>query len=128
MDKLTKLAIRHAEISAEIKLCKQVRNINLDKCHGSDDKEFQGYWDQEFNDGNHDLVNCLMASYDYVKESRSHNALDSFDEIIKMYGCKNCVGAYDEKRKIGILKQERGRIHSAITNIGKSLMHLQDKE
>lgn len=120
-EKLIKLAKRHSEISAEIKSCQQQRECNLQKCHQSEDEEFQSYWDQEFNDGKHDLVNCLMASYDYVKEGRSHGVNCSFDETVEVFGCKNCVGAHEEKRRIGKLKQERGRIHSAMTNIGKTL-------
>ncbi|CAM0019181.1 hypothetical protein VPHD171_0042 [Vibrio phage D171] len=121
MTNLEKLAKRISEISDEIKSRRNQRETNLEKCHGSEDEEFQAYWDQEFNNGNHDLVNCLMASYEYVKEGRSHGQYESFDEIIRMYGCKNCIGAHEHKQMIGKLKQERGRIVGNISKIGKSL-------
>ena len=121
MSTLEKLAKRIGEISEEIKACENQRETNLEKCHGSEDEEFQGYWNQEFNKGNHDLVNCLMASYEYVKEGRSHGQYECFDEIIRMYGCKNCVGAHEQKQNIGKLKQERGRLVGNISKIGKTL-------
>lgn len=121
MNTLEKLAKRIGEIGDEISQLKSQREINLEKCHGSDDEEFQSYWDQEFDAGNHDLVNCLMASYEWVKEGRSHGELNSFDEIISMYGCKNCISAHEIKIKVGLLKQERGRIVGMISRIGKKI-------
>ncbi|AUR97045.1 coil containing protein [Vibrio phage 1.236.O._10N.261.52.C4] len=121
MNTLEKLAKRIGEISDEINTLNEQRESNLEKCHGSEDEEFQSYWDQEFSGGNHELVNCLMASYEYVREGRAHGQYESFDEIIRMYGCRNCIGAHDNKREIGKLKQERGRLVGNISKIGKSL-------
>lgn len=121
MNALEKLAKRIGEIGDEISQLNSQREINLKKCHGSEDEEFQAYWDQEFDAGNLDLVNCLMTSYEHVKEARSHGDYESFDEIIRMYGCKNCIGAYENKQNIGKLKQERGRLVGNISKIGKSL-------
>ena len=118
MSKLEKLAIRIGEISNEIREAKEQRWINLDKCGGSIDEEFQAPLTGEF-DINFD--NCLTNAYQWVKSNREDNINSSFDEIINMYGCANCVGAYKSKRKIGLLKQERGRIVGNISKIGKSL-------
>lgn len=125
MTKLELLAKRVSEIGEEIKELKSQRESNLQHCHGSDDEEFQFYWDREFNNENHDLVNCLMASYEYVKEGRLHGQYECFDEIIRMYGCKNCIAAHEAKRAIGALKQERGRIIGNISKIGKALINHQ---
>lgn len=121
MNTLEKLAKRIGEIGDEIKSLKSKREVNLQKCHGSIDDYFSHYWNREFEDGNHDLVNCLMASYEWEKEGRSHGEFNSFDEIISMYGCKNCKAAYKAKQDIGKLKQERGRIVGMISRIGKKI-------
>tara|TARA_R110000803_G_C11719001_1_gene287967 strand:+ start:132 stop:488 length:357 start_codon:yes stop_codon:yes gene_type:complete len=114
MIKLEKLAARISEISDEIKELKSNREINLDKCHGSIDEEFKSDPLDEFS-------NCLHDAYQWVKEDREEYINSSFDEVINMYGCTNCIGAHKAKRKIGLLKQERGRIVGNISNIGKSL-------
>lgn len=116
--KLRELAVRHAEISQEIKGCQSQRETNLLHCHPSPDEDFEK-----------DKVgaeNCLNLAYRWVKEDLEYsdgypNVFSSFEEVISNYGCANCNKAYELKVKIGKLKQERGRIHSAITNIGKTL-------
>ena len=118
MSKLEKLAIRIGEISNEIYAQKQQRFISLDKCHGSDDDEFEPPLKGEFD---FDFDNCLTRAYQWVKSNREDNIHSSFDEIINMYGCANCIGAHKAKRKIGSLKQERGRIVGNISKIGKLL-------
>ena len=114
MSKLEKLAIRIGQISDEIRVHKSQREINLDKCSGSIDEEFESGPLSEFS-------NCLYNAYEWVKSNREDNINSSFDEIINMYGCANCIGAHKAKRKIGLLKQERGRIVGNISKIGKSL-------
>lgn len=122
--KLRDLAIRHAEISQEIKGCQSDRETNLLHCHPSPDEDFEK--DKVGAD------NCLNVAYRWVKEDRENvdgyndgyaypTEFSGFDEVILNYGCANCQEAYKLKVKIGKLKQERGRIHSAITNIGKTL-------
>jgi len=119
MSKLEKLAIRIGEISDEIEEQKQQRFINLAKCHGSEDEDFQPPLKGEF-DINFD--NCLTNAYQWVKSDREEfNTNACFHEVINMYGCANCIGAYNAKTKIGSLKQERGRILGNISKIGKSL-------
>ncbi len=122
--KLRELAKRHAEISHEIKDCKSQRETDLLHCHPSPDEDFEK-----------DKVgaeNCLNVAYRWVKEDRENvdgyndgyahpTEFSGFDEVILNYGCANCQEAYKLKVKIGKLKQERGRIHSAITQIGKTL-------
>lgn len=122
--KLRELAKRHAEISQEIKDCKSQRETDLLHCHPSPDEDFEK-----------DKVgaeNCLNVAYRWVKEDRENvdgyndgyahpTEFSGFDEVILNYGCANCQEAYKLKVKIGKLKQERGRIHSAITQIGKTL-------
>lgn len=116
--KLRDLAIRHAEISQEIKDCQSERETNLLHCHTSPDKDFE-----KEKVG---AENCLNVAYRWVKEDREDcdgypNQFSGFEEVISNYGCANCQKAYELKVKIGKLKQERGRIHSAITQIGKTL-------
>ena len=120
MSKLEKLAIRIGEISDEIREAKEQRSINLDKCAGSEDEDFEA--GREIMNHN-PLVkeNCLCTAYSWVEADRGHGEYVEFDEIIRSYGCKNCIGAHDAKQKIGKLKQERGRIVGNISKIGKSL-------
>lgn len=114
MKTLEKLAIRIGEIGDEITEHKSQREINLDKCSGSIDEEFASSPLSEFD-------NCLHNAYQWVKSNREDNINSSFDEVINMYGCANCIGAHKAKRKIGLLKQERGRIVGNISKIGKSI-------
>lgn len=123
-ERLLVLAKRHAEISYEIKDCQSQREVNLQHCHKSEDEDFEL--------GREGDENCLSLAYRWVKEDRESvggycdgfaypTEFSGFEEVISMYGCLNCLGAYEKKKKIGKLKQERGRIHSAITKIGQSL-------
>lgn len=110
MNKLEKLAIRIGKISEEIKKLKSQREVNLEHCHG---------FDSTITDIEN---NCLYRAYEMVKEQRkdAYNYAN-FDDVIENYGCTNCAGAHKAKRKIGTLKQERGRIVGNISTIGKSL-------
>ncbi|AUR95833.1 coil containing protein [Vibrio phage 1.216.O._10N.222.55.C12] len=124
---LEKLAKRIGEIGDEIEACKAQRDINLQHCHGSEDEMFDDAINKEYYD------KCLNVAYQWSKCEREESAEDSdcgyaawgsyseFYDILKNYGCKNCIGAYEEKRKIGLLKQERGRLVGNISKIGKSL-------
>ena len=122
--KLRELAVRHAEISQEIKDCQSERETNLLHCHTSPDEDFE-----KEKVG---AENCLNVAYRWVKEDLENSGgcnngnaypteFSGFDEVISNYGCTNCQKAYELKVKIGKLKQERGRIHSAITKIGHKL-------
>jgi len=120
MNKLEKLAIRIGQISDEIKEFKSQREINLEKCHGSEDEDFEndrGFIDKDAGQ----KENCLFTAYTWVKACRALNEYTTFDETIRNYGCLNCIGAHDAKQKIGFLKQERGRLVGNISRIGKSL-------
>ena len=108
MRNLEKLAVRIGAISNEIKDLKSNREINLDKCSGSEELSDLG-----------PISNCLHNAYEWVKLDREEY-ISSFDEVLNMYGCVNCIGAHKAKRKIGLLKQERGRIVGRISIIGKS--------
>ncbi len=114
MNKLEKLAKRIGEIGGEIRDLKSQREINLDKCSGSIDEGFESKLSSEYG-------NCLYSAYEWVRADREDHINSSFDEIINMYGCANCIGAHKAKQKIGLLKQERGRIVGNISKIGKSL-------
>tara|TARA_R110000737_G_scaffold193658_2_gene214937 strand:- start:36 stop:398 length:363 start_codon:yes stop_codon:yes gene_type:complete len=119
--KLEKLAIRIGQISDKIKELKSQREINLDKCAGSEDEDFES-GRKLIDHSNGQKESCLYAAYEMVKEDRDHGDYNaSFDEAIMNYGCLNCVGAYKAKGKIGLLKKERGRIVGNISKIGKSL-------
>ena len=120
MNKLEKLAVRIGEISEEIRELKSQREINLEHCHESPDEDFEA--DKEvINHAPRIVENCLFTAYRWVEDIRKAGDYESFNEAIRMYGCKNCVGAHDAKQKIGLLKQERGRIVGNISKIGKSL-------
>jgi len=120
MTKLEKLAIRIGEISDEIKDLKGQREINLEKCHGPEDEDFEN-GRLSIDHGNGQKESCLYAAYEWVKSNSEHGDYSAFDEAINVYGCKNCIGAYKAKKKIGLLKQERGRLVGNISRIGKSL-------
>lgn len=113
-NKLESLAKRIGEISDEIKEHKSQREINLEKCAGSIDKEFNSEPLSEFD-------NCLYNAYKWVKTDREDGIHTSFHDVIIDYGCANCRGAHHAKQKIGLLKQERGRLVGNISKIGKSL-------
>jgi len=119
MTKLEKLAIRIGEISDEIKDLKGQREINLEKCHGSEDEDFERSLctESKFEP----FENCLINAYEWVKTDREDGLDSRFHDVIIDYGCENCKGAYRAKEKIGLLKQERGRLVGNISRIGKSL-------
>ena len=120
MNKLEKLAVRIGEISNEIKTLKDQREINLEHCHGSEEEDFET--SRDVIDPLSGLIeSCLYTAYGWVKADREHGDYKTFDEVIRVYGCANCIGAHDAKQKIGLLKQERGRIVGNISIIGKSL-------
>ena len=125
MSKLEKLAIRIGEISNEIKALKSQREINLEHCHGSEDEDFNVPAPKEYN-GSEPFNNCLYNAYEWVKADRESDdetcfSYTAYADVINDYGCANCKGAYKAKQKIGLLKQERGRIVGNISIIGKSL-------
>lgn len=127
MSTLENLAKRIGEISEEIKTLNAVRDINIQHCHGSGDKNFDSAINKELYD------NCMTVAYQWSKEEREESANDSecgyapwgsyseFKDILNIYGCKNCKAAYKAKRDIGKLKQERGRLVGNISKIGKTL-------
>lgn len=120
MNSLEAIAKRISEIHDEIEEQKSVREINLAHCHGSPDEDFEKWTRVEIENGNYDLVNCLMACYEAVKQDGDNESF-TFEEAIQMYGCKNCKAAYKAKKEIGKLKQERGRLIGNITMIGRKL-------
>lgn len=127
MEKLIKLAKRIGEIGIEIKSLESQRRTNLEYCHGSVDKDF----DKSINKENYE--NCMNAAYLWSKHDRDESASESdygyaaqgsyfeFADILKSYGCKNCIAAYKAKQDIGKLKQERGGIIGNISKIGRSI-------
>lgn len=115
-ERLIKLSIRHAEISEQIKTNEEQRQVEMGYCKGAKDEGGIYYY------------NCFEMAYKFTKESREHQEGISFDEMLENYGCRHCISARSLKRHIGKLKQDRGRIHSALTNIGKTLYHLKDNK
>ncbi|EKO3908220.1 hypothetical protein GTU35_001261 [Vibrio fluvialis] len=106
--KLRELAKRHAEISSELSINNEQRSKELAYCKGAESDD--GYYET-----------CYGMVYDMMKESIEQREGISFDEMLSNYGCRHCNSARILKHHIGKLKQERGRIHSAITQIGKTL-------
>jgi hypothetical protein len=119
MTKLEKLAKRIGEIGDEIRDLKGQREINLEKCHGSEDEDFERITCTETK--YEPFENCLINAYEWVKTDREDGLSTMFQDVIIDYGCENCKGAYRAKEKIGLLKQERGRLVGCISIIGKSL-------
>lgn len=125
MDKLLGIAKRIGEIGDEIAKLKRQRLTNLDKCGASDEDDFGSQREMIDYDSRE---NCLNVAYRWSKEDRElyddcFESLprNSFYTILKEEGCQNCIAAYEQKRLIGKLKQERGRLVGAISRIGKSL-------
>jgi hypothetical protein len=129
MNKLEKLAIRHAEIAAEIKTNKDQVALEISYCTGGeydnpDSCDDFSYLERLANQ----FDTCLNHSYHAFADMNANNDDHySYDEILSNYGCRHCNSARNLKKHIGKLKQEKGRIHSAMTNIGKSLMHFEAK-
>lgn len=127
MNTLEKIAKRIGEIGDEIANLKSQRSANLEHCCASDDTEF-GSQREIIDPCWGDRENCLNVAYKWAKEERMENESDgepywdgTFYHILKNEGCINCQGAYENKKKIGLLKQERGRLVGNISKIGKSL-------
>lgn len=127
MNTLEKLAKRIGEIGDEIKELKSEREVNLQHCHASDDDDFGSQ--REIIDPEWKLrENCLQVAYKWSKEEmiqcyedREPYNTDTFYHTLIDNGCENCKAAYEAKRKIGKLKQERGRLVGNISKIGKTL-------
>ena len=127
MNTLEKLAKRIGEIGEEIKYLKLEREVNLQHCHASDDTDFGSQ--REVIDPEWSLrENCLQVAYKWSKEDliqcnergEPYNP-ETFYHTLIDEGCENCKAAYEAKRKIGRLKQERGRLVGNISKIGKTL-------
>lgn len=127
MNTLEKLAKRIGEIGDEIKELKLEREVNLQHCHASDDTDFGSQREDLCSEW--DLrENCLQVAYRWARdelercqdEGEIYNPEEFYHTLINE-GCENCKAAYEAKRKIGKLKQERGRLVGNISKIGKSL-------
>jgi len=136
--KLRELAKRHAEISSELKITQDQRAKEMSYCTGGEylkptsesgeDFSFM-FVDQSdsFAEEKQGIFpwekpNCHEMTF-YAMNNFNKRCDDGYeyDELLEMYGCRHCQSARKLKRHIGKLKQERGRIHSAITQIGKTL-------
>ena len=129
MSTLEKLAKRIGEIGDEIKALKSEREVNLQYCNGN---RTSIPMDDFLNGDHHDYTvvtdTCLLSAYKLAKEDNESEMEDggvywdgAFKYHLEQIGCKNCKAAYKAKRKIGKLKQERGRLVGNISKIGKTL-------
>ena len=127
MNTLEKLAKRISEIGYEIKELKSEREVNLQNCQASDDTDFGSQ--REALCSEWDLrENCHQVAYKWAREELErcqdegeiYNTEEFYHTLINE-GCENCKAAYEAKRKIGKLKQERGRLVGNISKIGKTL-------
>ena len=114
-NKLRELAVRHAEISHEIKTNLERASIELRYCKNGDfDVEDMAPYST-----------CLNHAYYTVerlnREIEDDEWPETYDHILANYGCRHCITARKLKKHVSALRSERGRIHSAITNIGKTL-------
>lgn len=137
--KLEKLAIRQAEISASVKINKEQMAKELSYCNGGEfvKSELESGVDFSFLETSKNIgqmpsgATCLNYAYESFAEFNKDGDIydrHSYDEILFNYGCRHCNSARSLKKHIGKLNSEKGRIHSAITNIGKSLMHLPEED
>ncbi|EOH0514095.1 hypothetical protein ACNPDE_002096 [Vibrio fluvialis] len=126
--KLRELAKRHAELSSDItSTSKQIKD-EIELCDGGEYIKPESESGTDFGflfDETSALppyATCLNYTYETFKDFNS-NSYDGYeyDELLQMYGCEHCQKARQLKKSVGKLKQERGRIHSAITQIGKML-------
>lgn len=132
LDTLTRLSIRHAEISAELKTNKDQMAKELSYCNGGEfvKPESESCVDFSFLETSKNLgkipwgATCMNYAYEAFGEFNKDGD-NSYDEILSNYGCRHCNSVRSLKKHIGKLNSERGRIHSALTIIGKSLMHLK---
>lgn len=127
MNTLEKLAKRIGEIGDEISELKCQREVNLRYCHASDDTDFGSQREVIGQDWNL-RENCLQVAYKWSKEEllrcydeREQYNTDTFYYTLIENGCANCIESYEIKKKIGLLKQERGRLVGNISKIGKTL-------
>jgi len=125
--KLETLAIRHAQISAEIKTNKDQMAVELSYCTGGEFKDPNS--NEDFSYLVQTGLYCLNHAY-YASEHMNNNndCHYSYDEVLSNFGCRHCNSARSLKKHIAKLRSEKGRIHSAITQIGKSLSYLQVEE
>ena len=124
---LDRLAIRHAELSSEVTAKKAQIISELAHCNGGEyvKPESESYVDFSFLLLSNYLEqpNCLQMTYEAFAEfNNSQYEHYGYDELLFNYGCEHCQSARSLKKQIGKIRQERGRIHSALTNIGKSLI------
>lgn len=135
--KLEMLAIRHAEISAEIKTNKDQIAVELGYCNGglfvkpiSESGEDFSFLEKSKSIASIGDATCLHYAYEtcleFNKDGDVYDDRYSYDEVLSTYGCRHCNSARRLKKHIGELGREKGRIHSAITNIGKSIAYLKD--
>lgn len=127
MSKLESLAKRIGEIGNEIKELKLQRESNLQHCHASNDTNF-GKQRRAIDPHWSERESCLHVAYRWAKEEIEQCRSDGEPYNTEMFyhtlldeGCKNCIASYEIKRKIGLLKQERGRLIGNISKIGKTL-------
>ena len=137
-ERLAKLAKRHAEISTEIKSTKDHRAKEMSSCNGGEylkpasesgeDFSFM-FIDRPDSFGDPKLglfpwekPTCAEMTYHaMVNFNKRFDDGYGYDELLQMYGCEHCQKARQLKRDLCKLKQDRGRIHSAITKIGRKL-------
>ena len=129
MNTLEKLAKRIGEIGDEIKELKSEREVNLQHCHGNPTSvSIEDFLNGDESDYTSVTDTCLQHAYKAAKEDNEAEMEDggvywdgAFKYHLEQIGCKNCKAAYEAKRAIGKLKQERGRLVGNISKIGKSL-------
>ncbi|GHX29974.1 TPA: hypothetical protein AB5C23_001257 [Vibrio cholerae] len=126
--KLRELAKRHAEISSTITNTSKEIKDEIELCNGGEyiKPENESGADFEFlfngSAGLSPYPNCLNYTYETFKVfNNTQYDHYEYDELLFTYGCEHCQKARQLKKNVGKLKQERGRIHSAITQIGKTL-------
>ncbi|WP_158144910.1 hypothetical protein [Vibrio metschnikovii] len=136
--KLRELAVRHAEISSEIKITQDHRAKEISSCTGGEYLKPTSESGEDFSfmfvDRSDSFTDAKLGIFPWEKPNcieMTYHAMVNFnkrcddgygyDELLQMYGCEHCQKARQLKKDVGKLKQERGRIHSAITNIGKTL-------
>ena len=122
MDKLALLISKHAKYSdlkSDFK-----RKIGVELSNHKYSTEFEDVFCGDDKLSNDDVTygTCGNHAYQAVKIlNRDNGGGYSYDEVLHMYGCANCITARCLKIEMGIVGTKLGQIRGAITRVGRKL-------
>lgn len=116
------LVIKHAEyadLKSDLK-----RRIGIELSNHKYSDLFEDVFDGKDKLSNEDIIygTCGNHAYQAVKIlSRDNDGCYSYDEVLNMYGCVNCINARNLKIEMGFIGTKLGQIRGAITRVGRKL-------